>query len=75
LAPKFTSIWTLVLLQGTCTPLVHAHAGRTQRQRGGYGTKLLDTIAAELPAGSLERVPPGRGRFAGTVDLDARLWA
>lgn len=24
-------IWTVVLLQGTCTPLVHAHAGRTQR--------------------------------------------
>ena len=23
-------IWTLVLLQGTFTPLVHAHAGRTQ---------------------------------------------
>jgi hypothetical protein len=23
-------IWTLVLLQGTFTPLIHAHAGRTQ---------------------------------------------
>jgi signal transduction histidine kinase len=32
-----------------------------QRQRGGYGTKLLDTIAAELPAGSLERVPLAEG--------------
>jgi signal transduction histidine kinase len=28
-----------------------------QRQRGGYGTKLLDTIAAELPEGSLQRIP------------------
>lgn len=28
-----------------------------QRQRGGYGTKLLDTIAAELPQGSIERTP------------------
>jgi signal transduction histidine kinase len=28
-----------------------------QRQRGGYGTKLMDTIAAELPEGSLERIP------------------
>jgi signal transduction histidine kinase len=28
-----------------------------QRQRGGYGTKLLDTIAAELPEGSLQRTP------------------
>ncbi len=27
-------IWTLVLLQGTFTPLVHAHAGRTQRLYG-----------------------------------------
>jgi signal transduction histidine kinase len=30
---------------------------RQQRQRGGYGTKLLDTIAAELPKGSIERTP------------------
>ena len=29
-APRVSSIWTLVLLQGTFTPLVHAHAGRTQ---------------------------------------------
>ncbi|MCG9890919.1 MAG: hypothetical protein MH252_07575 [Thermosynechococcaceae cyanobacterium MS004] len=28
-----------------------------QRQRGGYGTKLMDTIAAELPEGSLQRIP------------------
>jgi CHASE2 domain-containing sensor protein len=28
-----------------------------QRQRGGYGTKLMDTIAAELPQGSLQRIP------------------
>jgi signal transduction histidine kinase len=28
-----------------------------QRQRGGYGTKLMDTIAAELPDGSLQRIP------------------
>ena len=28
-------IWMLVLLQGTFTPLVHAHAGRTQPQRSG----------------------------------------
>ncbi|MBD1845221.1 hypothetical protein H6F89_17790 [Cyanobacteria bacterium FACHB-63] len=27
---ELSSIWTLVLLQGTFTPLVHAHAGRTQ---------------------------------------------
>lgn len=34
---------------------------RQQRQRGGYGTKLLDTIAAELPKGSIERTPLPRG--------------
>jgi signal transduction histidine kinase len=28
-----------------------------QRQRGGYGTKLMDTIATELPEGSLQRIP------------------
>jgi hypothetical protein len=27
---NFSFIWMLVLLQGTCTPLVLAHAGRTQ---------------------------------------------
>ena len=32
-APRVSSIWTLVLLQGTFTPLVHAHAGRTQHSR------------------------------------------
>jgi signal transduction histidine kinase len=32
-----------------------------QRQRGGYGTKLLDTIAAELPEGSLQRIPLDTG--------------
>ena len=28
-----------------------------QRQRGGYGNKLMDTIAAELPNGSINRLP------------------
>jgi hypothetical protein len=28
-APKLASLWMVVLLQGTSTPLVHAHAGRT----------------------------------------------
>lgn len=28
------TIWTLVLLQGTFTPLIHAHAGRTLRWSG-----------------------------------------
>jgi hypothetical protein len=28
-APRLSSIWTLVPPQGTFTPLVHAHAGRT----------------------------------------------
>lgn len=32
-----------------------------QRQRGGYGTKLLDTIAAELPNGTLQRLPLAEG--------------
>lgn len=32
-----------------------------QRQRGGYGTKLLDTIAAELPKGTLQRIPLAEG--------------
>ena len=27
-----------------------------QRQRGGYGTKLMDTIAAELPDGKIQRI-------------------
>jgi signal transduction histidine kinase len=27
-----------------------------QRQRGGYGTKLMDTIAAELPDGNIRRI-------------------
>lgn len=27
-----------------------------QRQKGGYGTKLMDTIAAELPQGAIARV-------------------
>jgi hypothetical protein len=30
-----SSIWTLVLRQGTFTPLVHARAGRTQPPRSG----------------------------------------
>jgi hypothetical protein len=33
-------IWTLVLLQGTFTPLVHAHAGRTQPDRSGRARNL-----------------------------------
>jgi signal transduction histidine kinase len=28
-----------------------------QRQRGGYGTKLMNTIAAELPDGTIRRIP------------------
>jgi hypothetical protein len=38
----FSSIWTLVLLQGTYTPLVHAHAGRTQVDEADG----LNTLAA-----------------------------
>ncbi|PSB01729.1 sensor histidine kinase [Merismopedia glauca] len=34
-----------------------------QRQRGGYGTKLMDTIAAELPEGSVKRIVPQEGGF------------
>ena len=32
-----------------------------QRQRGGYGTKLMDTIAAELPNGTIQRITPQEG--------------
>jgi hypothetical protein len=36
----FSSIWTLVLPQGTFTPLVHTHAGRTQ----GLAADARDTL-------------------------------
>lgn len=32
-----------------------------QRRRGGYGTKLMETIAAELPAGKFERITLSEG--------------
>jgi len=32
-----------------------------QRQKGGYGTKLMDTIASELPNGKIQRIPLSRG--------------
>jgi signal transduction histidine kinase len=32
-----------------------------QRQKGGYGTKLMDTIAAELPDGKIQRIPLSSG--------------
>jgi hypothetical protein len=34
-APILSSIWTLVPPQRTFTPLVHAHAGRTQSRWSG----------------------------------------
>jgi len=34
-------IWTLVLLQGTCIPLIHAHAGRTQSCWSGFRVTLV----------------------------------
>jgi signal transduction histidine kinase len=42
-----------------------------QRQRGGYGTKLMETIAVELPAGSFEKIalPEGGVRVRLTWNL------
>ena len=39
-------IWTLVLLQGTYTPLIHARAGRTQSQC--TGTVKSDRLVAKV---------------------------
>ncbi len=41
-------IWTLVLLQGTFTPLVHAHAGRTQPQCTPTAERLSVRIQSYL---------------------------
>ncbi|ASC70598.1 hypothetical protein XM38_015380 [Halomicronema hongdechloris C2206] len=47
-----SSIWTLVLLQGTFTPLIHARAGRTQlrepERRIGRNLKSTRNVAAWL---------------------------
>ena len=42
-----------------------------QRQRGGYGTKLMETIAVELPAGAFEKIalPEGGVRVRLTWNL------
>ena len=38
-------IWTLFLLQRTCTPLIHAHAGRTQFRCSGQAEKLYNSLS------------------------------
>jgi hypothetical protein len=50
----FSIIWTLVLLQGTFTPLVHAHAGRTQRA-GADGIEVVGWSSMLSAAAQLQR--------------------
>jgi hypothetical protein len=49
-----SSIWTLVLRQGTFTPLVHARAGRTQPWCSGL-TKIAFSVAKIWATADQER--------------------
>ena len=63
---------TLIVENDATEPLVSEDPTRRSRS-GGYGTKLMATIAAELPDGDWERLPSATGGMQ--VRLDWKLEA
>lgn len=63
---------TLIVENDATEPLVSADPTRRSRS-GGYGTKLMATIAAELPDGDWQRLPLAAGGMQ--VRLDWKLAA